>query len=140
VNAVKPNGILVSPDQTTLYVASVDNGAVSGGMGRWETRTVPHAILAYDLQDDGEVAYRGAFVLCKADGMVADIHGNVYAALHEAKEVAVFSPAGEKLASIPIPEKPTNVTFGRNATEKILYITAGKGVYQIAVQYPGFVL
>lgn len=140
VNAVKPNGVLVSPDQKTLYVASVDNGAVGGGVGRWEKRTVPHAILAYDLDENGGVEYRGEFAACQADGMAADIKGNVYAALHGDGKVAVFSPAGEELSSIAVPDKPTNVTFGRGPNAKMLFITSGKCVYQIEVSYPGFTL
>ncbi|VGO19212.1 SMP-30/gluconolactonase/LRE family protein [Pontiella sulfatireligans] len=140
INAVKPNGVMVSPDQRTLYVASVDNGAVGGGVGQLEKRTVPHAILAYDLDENGEVEYRGEFAACKADGMAVDIKGNVYAALHGDRKVAVFSPSGDELASIAVPEKPTNVTFGRGPTSKILYVTAGKSVYQIELSNPGFSL
>ncbi|VGO18214.1 SMP-30/gluconolactonase/LRE family protein [Pontiella sulfatireligans] len=140
VNAVKPNGVMVSPDQKTLYVASVDNGAVGGGVGGWEKRTVPHAILAYDLDENGEVEYRGEFAACQADGMAVDIKGNVYAALHGDGKVAIFSPSGEELATIAVPDKPTNVTFGRGPNSRMLYITSGKCVYQIEVSYPGFAL
>jgi gluconolactonase len=126
--AAKPNGLAVSPDGTTLYVS--DNGP--------ERR----ALLALDLDDRGDVsrprvlhdfgAGRGI------DGMTVTADGRVVAAAGTGPKggVYVFSPAGDELAFIPVPEPPTNVEFG-GPDRKTLYVTAGKSLYRIATAMTG---
>src|SRR5207302_4797230 len=62
-NAGKPNGIAVSPDQATLYVASIDNGSFDENLPP-ETPTAPGrmALLAYDLAGDGSAKFRRTVV------------------------------------------------------------------------------
>ncbi|HWE36913.1 MAG TPA: SMP-30/gluconolactonase/LRE family protein [Isosphaeraceae bacterium] len=126
--ALKPNGLAVSPDGKTLYVA--DNGP---------TRRV---LLALDLDEQGNVrrprvlhdfgAGRGI------DGMTTTADGLVVAAAGSGKEggVSVFDPSGKRLAFIPVPEDPTNVEFG-GPDRKVLYITAGKSLYRVATTMTG---
>src|SRR5262249_39486665 len=99
--AAKPNGLVVSPDGKTLYVA--DNGRDR------------RALLALDLGDDGSVAHprvlhdfgtgRGI------DGMTITADGRIVATAGSGPKggVMVFRPDGRRLAFIPIPEDPTNV-------------------------------
>jgi gluconolactonase len=57
-DADQPNGILVSPDQHTLYVAALSNGrfgALPPGMSAFPGR---QALLAYDLDSDGNATFR----------------------------------------------------------------------------------
>ena len=63
-DAGKCNGVLVSPDQKTMYVVSNDNG--SFGIGRIP-KDVPlrkglMALLAYDLAPDGTAKFRKILV------------------------------------------------------------------------------
>jgi gluconolactonase len=52
--------------------------------------------------------------------------------------VYVITPAGDLLGRIPIPEDLiTNCCFG-GADMKTLYITAGKTLYSIRVEQPGY--
>src|SRR5439155_114170 len=114
------NGIAVSPDQATLYVASIDNGSFEENLPP-ETPTAPGrmALLAYDLVPDGSVKFRRTVVDfapgAGPDGISVDRDGNIYCAIpdRERPGIHVFSPAGKELAYIPTPESPTNVKFGQ---------------------------
>lgn len=130
-----PNGIVISPDDKTLYLIEANKG--EGG-----TR----AIVAYDLSPDGTCSRRRVFYNFypgrSADGMAIDIKGNLYAAAglhrrrgtHETLDtkcgVYVISPEGKLLRFIPIPEDTiTNTAFG-GFGHKTLYVTAGKTLFQ----------
>lgn len=145
-DAGKPNGIAVSPDQKTLYVACHDNGTM--GIGRiaenLSTRAGRMALLAYDLAPDGTATFRKTLVDYSPhtgpDGLVADVEGNLYVAVPDKARpgVYVYSPEGKELAHIPTPELPTNVAFGRGKQSKTLYITAQKSLYWIKVKKDGY--
>lgn len=121
----KPNGMAVSPDMQTLYVADAPN------------------LLAYPLKADGTVGDRRVlhdFGRVRAiDGMSVDAKGNIYGAAGSGATsgVYVFSPEGKKLAFIPLPETATNCVFG-GKDKKTLYITGGKSLYRIPVLVEGF--
>ena len=145
-DAGKPNGVAVSPDQQTLYVVSNDNGAT--GFDRIPQDVPTHkgrmALLAYDLLSDGTANFRKILVDYHPedgpDGLVVDIAGNLYVAERSLKRpgIAVRSPEGKELAFIPTNELPTNVGFGREEDSKILYITAGTGLYRIKMMKSGY--
>ena len=125
----KPNGILVSPDQRTLYVAAV------GGS--------ENAIFAFDLAEDGSVGERYTFIDFSPqrgpDGMAIDIDGNIYAArAAQPRGIYTYSPEGEELAVIPTPQQARNATFGRGQNSRTLFITAGGSLYRIEVKKEGF--
>lgn len=116
----KPNGIAVSPDGKTAYVAESDS-RVDG----------KHQLLAFDVQADGTLA--GKRVLHDfgpnrrgIDGMTLDRQGNIYATAgrEDLAGIYVFSPAGDHLAMIPMPGDPTNCVFGGGEESTSLYITA----------------
>ncbi len=136
-DAGKPNGILVSPDQRTLYVAALDPGrwgALPEGMRSYPGR---RALLAYDLGADGSATFREEVVSdFGPDGMAIDERGNLY--LTRGRRLEVYSPSGEMLAGIPVPEPARNVTFGRDTTGRTLYITAGGSLYQVEVKNAGY--
>lgn len=116
-DAGKPNGIAVSPDQKTLYVAGTPNA--DGKM----------TILAYDLES---AKFRSVLVELKsgyADGLTVDAKGNIYCGCGPLG-VRVYSPAGEEIASIPTPAEATNVELVGDT----LYITAGKGLYRVTLK------
>jgi len=126
----KPNGILLSPDMKTLYLAE------SNPRGK-------RLLLAFPLHDDGTVGDGRVLYdfgeMRGIDGMCADAKGRIFGAAGSGKTagVYVFSPEGKKLAFIPTPETPTNCVFG-GADRRTLYITAGKSLYRIETNAEGF--
>jgi len=129
--AHKPNGLVISPDGTTLYVA--DNGSKR------------RALIALDLDQNGDVSRprvihdfpddRGI------DGMTVTIDGRIVAAAGSGDKggIYIFSPRGVLLATIPVPEAPANVEFG-GGDRRTLYIMAGKSLYRIRTNLTGFLL
>lgn len=121
-----PNGLALSPDERTLYV---DN-----------TRHTPY-ILAFDLAADGTATRRRIFAdMCSTeqggapDGMKIDVEGNVYCT--GAGGTWVFTPAGDLLGIIRLPEIPANLAFG-GPDLRTLFFTARTSVYSIRVKVPG---
>lgn len=132
-DAGTPNGIVVSPDQRMLYVASVS----------LPNRFGLHALLAYGLAEDGSVSSRRVVVDfapdAGPDGMAIDVNGNLYLARPaEVPGIYVYSPDGQKLGLIPTPQSPTNVTFGRGSRRNTLYITAGTSLYKVELNTEGY--
>ena len=121
----KPNGLLIAPDQRTLYVAQ------SGRLPE-EKRE----LRAYPVNDDGslgdgEVIHdfgenRGI------DGMCLDVEGNIVATAGNraggpGPMIYVFSPSGEVIETHPLNvDQPTNCTFGGEDLST-LYVTTGEG-------------
>ncbi|MGI9436995.1 MAG: SMP-30/gluconolactonase/LRE family protein [Geminicoccaceae bacterium] len=146
-DAGKPNGLMISPDQTTLYVVSNDNGALDFTRLRDDeaTQRGPMVIWAYDLDAEGRASNRREFVnfapYDSADGLVADVDGNVYAAVRraDAPGIYVFNTEGKELAYIPTGDVlPTNLAFARGVDSNRLYVTAGGALYQIQMNSNGF--
>ena len=147
VDAGKPNGVSVSPDQKTLYVVSNDNGAT--GFDRLPAGAVTHkgrmALLAYDLHEDGSATFRKTVIDYwpedGPDGLVCDADGNLYIAERNVKRpgIAIRDTEGKELGFIPT-EVPTNVGFGRGENADLLYITAGKSLYSIRLNTTGYQL
>lgn len=147
-DAGKPNGVCISPDQRTLYVVSNDNGTtamdqVPAGMPLHKGRM---ALLAYNLFPDGTAKFREVFFdyypQDGPDGLAVDVEGNLYVAVRDATHpgIYVYSPRGQDLSYISTPELPSNVTFGRGADLRTLYITAGGNLYRIKVKKDGYQL
>ncbi len=137
----KTNGVLVSPDQKSLYVVSNDNGFL-GFQQLTEADKGPlagrHLLQKYDLAPDGTVSNRRILVdyapNSGPDGLVADVDGNIYVALRNESQpgIAVYNPDGKELAFISTGEElPTNVGFGRGVERDVLYVTSGKSLYKI---------
>ncbi len=127
--AKKPNGLAVSPDGKTLYVA--DSGPQR------------QALLALDLSTTGQVSNpRVLHDFGKTrgiDGMTVTSTGKVVAAAGSGPTggVYVFTPQGKLEGVIPVPEPPTNVEFGGSG-RSILYVTAGKSLYRVHTVLKGF--
>ncbi len=135
MDAGKPNGIAVSPDQKTLYVVSHDNGShASDRLSSAQAQRLVKgrmALLAYDLSPAGQATFRETLVDYTPqngpDGLVCDEEGNIYVAVRDVTRMGiyVYSPDGKERAYIPTPALPTNVAFGRGAQARTLYITYG---------------
>jgi len=114
----QPNGITGTPDGRTLYVADL------GAKKTW----------SYSVNADGTVENKTPFCDLGSDGMTLDAEGNVYLT---GRGVTVFDKTGRKLANIPIPEPWTgNVTFA-GKDRQLLFVTASKKVYGVAMRVKG---
>ena len=121
-----PNGLALSPDEGTLYVANSRPDMF---------------ICAYDRQADGSVTNGRVFAELKLegpegvpDGMKVDVEGRVYST--GPGGCWVFSPAGEHLGTIVLPEVPANCGFGGD-DYRTLFFTARTSVYSVRVTTPG---
>ena len=138
----RPNGIVISPNDETLYL--IETAQQAGGA---------RMIRAYDLAEDGSVSnmrvFHDFYPGRSGDGMTIDSEGNLYVAaglnrlrgtsetLDTVAGVHVFSPAGELLEHIPIPEDTiTNAAFGGDDL-RTLYVTAGKTLFRIQTDITG---
>lgn len=114
----KPNGIVGSADDNTLYVADF------GG----------DKTYAYARNPDGTLSDRREFAPMGSDGMTMDSEGNLYLT---GDGVTIFGPEGERLGHITIEEDWTaNVTFGGPGHD-VLFITASTSVYTLKMQVRG---
>jgi gluconolactonase len=117
------NGIGVSPDQKTLYVAE----------------TVGNCILKFTINGDGSLSHRSNFALLNLltpnkvnswwtgpDSMKIDSKGNIYVAQLYGGKILKLSPAGKLLHIFEIAagNGTTNVAFGEG--ERDLYVTVVK--------------
>ena len=68
------------------------------------------------------------------DGMTIDSRGNVYITMQNSVEV--YSPSGNKIESIKVPDKPTNVCFG-GKDKRTLFVTARVSLYSIRMNVKG---
>ncbi|WP_409433587.1 SMP-30/gluconolactonase/LRE family protein [Litorimonas sp. RW-G-Af-16] len=127
----RPNGIILSPDQMTLYVANADPEDA-----KW---------LAYPLDKLGKVTGEGQVLLNvtadfatgkqgNADGMAVDMDGNIWAT--GPGGVIIFSPTGERLGLISTGSKIANVTFG-GADGSMLYMTSHKFLARVKTNTKG---
>lgn len=114
----QPNGIIGTPDGSTLYVADIGAGKT------W----------AYSINEDGSLLEKNLFTEMGSDGMTIDDSGNVYLT---GDGVIVFDKNGEQIEHIPVPEDWTaNVTFG-GKDQQTLFITASKSVYTLDMKVRG---
>ncbi len=120
----RPNGICLSPDESTLYVN--DSGQ--------------NVIRSYDVMEDGSLENGQVFAALEGDadgstdGMKVDANGNLYTT--GPGGVWVYAPSGALLDRISVPVAPTNLAFGGPERET-LYITARPNVYRVSVSVPG---
>lgn len=120
----RPNGIVLTPDGSGLYVAVPDKRAIHyypilspGRLGKGRR------IFESDRAVDGG----------GPDGMAVDEHGHIYATY---KNLLVLDGSGKLLKRIPVPEKPANCTIG-GPDRRTLYVTARTSLYRMTLDVRG---
>ena len=113
-----PNGIVGAADGETLVLADPP------GRACW----------AYDLAADGTLSNRREVADRASDGLTLDERGNLYVTGDDA--VLIYSPAGERVGSVPVPEQPANMTFG-GPDGRTLFVTARTGLYAVEMSVRG---
>lgn len=115
-----PNGLAFSPDEKILYLAL----------------TEADEVLAMDVAEDGSTSKARLFARVPyPDGIAIDRAGNIYVAGE--KGVAVLTPDGTQLGTIPMPRIPANCAFA-GPDGRWLIITARDHLYRAKVPIPGF--
>lgn len=115
----RPNGIAISPDGKTLFVAMSDE------------RTV----RAWDLDRSGKAA-NGRIVISGIDGVPDGIRVDSKDRLYVAcRGVAIYSPEGKLLRMVEMPETPANVEVVEHGGWMV-YVTARRSLYRIREAQP----
>jgi gluconolactonase len=118
----KPNGLCFSPDERRLYIA--DSGK-------------PHHIRVFDVREDGTLANGKVFCVIDPggpDGIRCDRDGRIWSSAGNG--VQVFSPAGELLVRINLPEAAANLCFGGD-DGTTLFVTARTSLYAVKTRVTG---
>jgi len=132
----RPNGIVLSPDQKSLYVSDMftDNSD--------EIKT----IYRYQLDHDGIPVKRELLTVSQPpheilgringfDGLKADVNGNIYCTGPHG--IVVLNADGKYLGTISTPLSPANCAWGDDDFQT-LYITARRHLYRIRLNVKGF--
>jgi gluconolactonase len=127
---VNPNGLAFSPDERLLYV--VDCG-----------RT-PRLIHAYEVASEGRTLRNGRVLIDAGagtpDGFRCDVDGNLWCGWGMGSDaldgVRIFSPEGQAIGHIHLPERCANVCFG-GARRNRLFMAASQGLYALYVNTQG---
>ena len=96
---LQTNGVVLSPDERTLYVTT-------------------RGLVAFDVQPDGSLTNQRQFAMVGGDGTAVDAAGRVYST--QGGEVHVIAPDGKVLGSIPTPINFITVAFS-GPDKKTLY-------------------
>ncbi|MDR8394614.1 SMP-30/gluconolactonase/LRE family protein [Aliifodinibius sp. S!AR15-10] len=121
----RPNGIELSPDEKTLYVA---NSSMENPI--W---------MAYDVTEDGNIENGRVFHDASEftgkepgsqDGMEVDADGNIYAT--GPGGVWIFAPNGDLLGKIKTNKPTANCTIGQDG--KTLFMTADDQLLSISLR------
>lgn len=118
----RPNGILLSPDGSTLYL-------LPAGQKRLLASTVIEPGKLGPFETLAELPSGG-------DGLTCDTEGNLYLTQPRKRSILVISPEGKALGSVDLPESPSNVAFG-GPDMNTLFVTARSSLYSVETNRTG---
>jgi len=127
-----PNGLAFSPDETKLYIVA--------------SRGAPHRlIVGYDVTGNGAKLGKSKTVIDAGpggspDGFRVDVDGNLWCGWGmgdaELDGVRVFTPGGDPIGHIDLPERCANLCFGGRYRNR-LFMAASHGLYALYVNTQG---
>src|SRR3569623_1095596 len=125
-----PNGRAFSPDEKILYIV--------------ESRSEPRRILAFDVAASGDKISNGRIVIDAGpggtpDGFRCDIDGKLWCGWGMTAEldgVRVFTPQGEPIGHIALPERCAHLCFGGRLRNR-LFMAASHSLYSLYVNTQG---
>jgi gluconolactonase len=108
-DGLRTNGIMLSPDEQTLYVTNRE------------------VVVAFDVAADGSTSNRRDFATLEAggtgDGMAVDADGRLYVTSQPG--VQVFDARGEYLGLIPTPRRAISVAFAGPDKRRLYIVGSG---------------
>ena len=137
-----PNGLVFSPDYKKLYVISTGKGPGDTGPGG------KGDMYVFDVTSDGKLANMKPFssfmidgVKCGPDGARCDVDGNVWVSSNAGRSVGysgvtVWTPEGQLIGRIRLPEICGNVCFGGPKRNR-LFMAASQSLYAVYVRTQG---
>ena len=136
----KPNGICFSPDYKKVYICDT---------GFTHYPQAPKNIRVYDVVDGKTLRNGRQYVSMElagfkdaglADGIRADTDGNIWVGAGWVGAgydgVHIFTPEGERIGQILLPEICANVCFGGPKRNR-LFMAAGQSLYAVYVEARG---
>ena len=131
---VKPNGLCFSPDEKRLYIS--DSGSSHNS-------DAPGHIRVFDVGKNGFLSGGEVFADLKpgfADGLRTDSDGNLWASVGWAgpglNGVHCFTPSGDFIGLIHLPEPCANLCFG-GVQKNRLFMTCSQSLYSLYVEATG---
>lgn len=127
---VRPNGIALSPDEKTLYVA--------------QSHSPAPVYMAYAINQDGNADEKGRLLFNSIefakqgdpgmpDGLCVDVKGNLWAT--GPGGVLIISPTGKLLGRIMMGKRTANCAFGEDGTT--LFITSSDRICRVKTKTKG---
>lgn len=125
----KPNGVVLSPDQTLLYVAD----------------TAGQFVYSFQIAEDGSLRHKQPYFhlhlpdnsASNADGLCVDKDGRLYVASGAGVQICDQAGRVNAILSKPAPGWLSNVEFGGPALDT-LYATGGTKVWRRKMKVQGF--
>ena len=137
-----PNGLCFSPDYKKLYVISTGKGPGDTGPGGKGDMHV------FDVGSDNKLSNQKLFsdfmidgVKCGPDGARCDVNGNVWVSSNAGRAVGysgvtVWTPAGQLIGRIRLPEVCANICFGGPKRNR-LFMAASQSLYAVYLATQG---
>jgi len=137
-----PNGLAFSPDYKKLYVISTGQGPGDqvGGDGNVYVFDVSGDNKTSNMRLSTDVTVDG--IKCGPDGIRADVDGNMWISSNAGPQglgyngVTVWSPQGQLLGRIRLPEVTANLAFG-GLKRNYLFMAASTSIYSLLLTTQG---
>lgn len=130
----RPNGLCFSPDERKLYIVDT---------GKSHNPDASNHIRVFDVGENGRLHNDHVFVDMapgSSDGIRTDLDGNVWASASwggpDFDGVHFYSPEGDLLGRIHLPEPCSNLCFGGRLKNR-LFMTASQSIYALYVETRG---